>query len=144
MLARHPRQRRACLHRHAHMDRMALLVNFTFAVTAALTTDDTVSSVDAGARVVTCRDPADCTGDLQAAIDSGEDIKLAAGVWTVRPIYLRSSNQHITFGEDVEVVAKRMVAFGALFTANASANLTIVGAGTHWRMQRADCEHPLQ
>jgi hypothetical protein len=36
-------------------------------------------------RVVHCRDPSDCTGDLQAAIDSGEDIELASGIWTVRP-----------------------------------------------------------
>jgi hypothetical protein len=94
------------------------------------------------ARLVLCRDPSDCTGDLQAAIDSGEDIKLAAGVWTVQPIYLRSSNQTITFGPDVEVVAMRMARFGVLFTANASANLTIVGARTRWRMQRADCAPP--
>ena len=94
------------------------------------------------AHLVSCRDPSDCTGDLQAAIDSGEAIKLAAGVWTVQPIYLRSSNQTVTFGPDVEVVAKRMARFGVLFTANASANLTIVGAGTRWRMQRADCAPP--
>ena len=37
------------------------------------------------------------------------------------------------------MVAKRLVAFGVLFTANASANLTIIGGGTQWRMQRADC-----
>lgn len=101
----------------------------------SLKTDDTTSH----GRVVHCRDTSDCTSDLQAAVDSGEDIKLAAGVWTVQPIYLRSSNQTITFGKDVEVVAKRMVAFGVLFTANASANLTIIGGGTQWRMQRADC-----
>ena len=28
-----------------------------------------------------------------------------------------------------------------LFTANATANLTIIGGGTRWRMQRADCEY---
>ena len=60
-------------------------------------------------RIVNCRDHSDCTQDLQAAIDSGDDIKLAAGVWTVQPVYFRSSNQTITFGKDVEIVAKRMV-----------------------------------
>ena len=91
-----------------------------------------------GGRIVRCGDPADCTSDLQGAVDSGDDIQLAAGTWTVQPIFLRSSNQTITFGKDVKVVAKRFVAFGVLFTANATANLSIVGGGTHWRMQQAD------
>ena len=120
---------------------VALLLGFIAATAAAMasTADDPSSG---SVRVVSCRDLSDCTADLQAAIDSGDDIKLAAGVWTVQPIYLRSSNQTITFGKDVEVVAKRMAPFGVLFTANATANLTIVGAGTHWRMQRADCGSP--
>ena len=111
-------------------------ISATAAAAMATTMDDPSSG---SGRVVSCRDPSDCTADLQVAIDSGDDIKLAPGVWTVQPIYLRSSNQTITFGKDVEVVAKRMAPFGVLFTANATANLTIVGAGTRWRMQKEDC-----
>ena len=64
-------------------------------------------------------------------------------MWTVRPIFFTTSHQTITFGPDVEVVAKRgYFQGGVLFTANGTRNLTIVGAGTHWRMQKTDYINP--
>lgn len=95
-------------------------------------------------REVRCHDSTDCTADLQAAIGAGGDIELAPGMWIVRPIFFTSNHQTVTFGPDVEVVAKRgYFHHGVLFTANGTRNLTILGRGTHWRMQKADYINPL-
>ena len=72
-----------------------------------------------------CSNLADCTHDLQTAINSGDDIELAPGVWTVEPIFFTSDNQTVTFGPEVSVVAKRgSQAFGVLFTANGTRGLS--------------------
>ena len=93
---------------------------------------------------VRCHDSADCTDELQAAISAGGDIELAPGTWVVRPIFFTSNNQTVIFGPDVEVVAKRGCFHdGVLFTANGTRNLTILGRGTRWRMQKADYTNPL-
>ena len=101
-------------------------------------------------REVRCRDSADCTADLQAAIGAGGDIVLTPGVWTVEPIFFTSNHQTVSFGPDVEVIAKRGCFHGGpheahpvLFTANGTRNLTVLGDGTRWRMQKADYINPL-
>ncbi len=111
---------------------------------------EALSSFRAGAgRQVRCHDRTDCTTDLQAAIGAGGDLELAPGTWIVRPIFFTSSHQTVTFGPDVHVVAKRGSFHGGplephpvLFTANGTRNLTILGRGTHWRMQKADYTNP--
>mgnify|MGYP002840769345 CR=1 FL=1 len=98
---------------------------------ASAKTDDDDHDDDAGSgpadagRIVRCSNLADCTHDLQTAINSGDDIELAPGVWTVEPIFFTSNNQTVTFGPEVSVVAKRgSQAFGVLFTANGTRGLS--------------------
>ena len=94
----------------------------------------------AGTRVVTCPSGANCTAILQSAIDAGGDFTVA-GCFTVLPIFLRSNSQTITFEAGSSVVA-HPGAFHAsdacLFTVHAAKDVTIVGNGARWTMQRRD------
>ena len=107
--------------------------------------------------VATCANRSDCTAELQAALDSGAHfisvppLANPPGPWLVGPLFINTkakyhTNLNITFepgcvvealsGEAGRRAYKKPSA--VLFTANYTTNLTIVGYGATWRMQRQD------
>ena len=93
------------------------------------------------ARVVTCGAGQNCTTILQDAIDTGGDNIVVRGNFTVRPIFLRSSDQTITFAPGAVVAALPGSFHGAndcLFTAHGVENVTVLGYGSQWTMRRRD------
>jgi hypothetical protein len=93
----------------------------------------------------------DATAALQGAIDSKADTILVPYMgadWIVKPIFLRSSNQTIVFENKVVVTAKKGEFHGgqdclfstrkAVNSASYSGNITLIGYGATFRMQKAD------
>ncbi|MFM8358354.1 MAG: right-handed parallel beta-helix repeat-containing protein, partial [Verrucomicrobiota bacterium] len=92
-------------------------------------------------------DPADATGALQAAIDSGARrvrLRRQAAPWVVRPIRLRS-HLELVFDPGVVVLAKAGEFRGrgdSLFTGTDREDVTLRGRGAVLRMRRADYQQP--
>lgn len=94
----------------------------------------------AASRVVTCAAGANCTHILQSAIAAGGDFTVA-GNFTISSMINLPSSRTITFAPGSAVIAQR----GAFhdpavpfFYAHAVEDLTIVGYGARWIMQRRD------
>ena len=85
-------------------------------------------------REVSCAAGDNCTTVLQAAIDAGGDLTVT-GTFTVLPIWLRSSDQTLTFAPGSLVIAQRG-AYHAdadhMFNADGAHNVTINGYGARW------------
>ena len=87
--------------------------------------------------------PVDATDALQAAISSGASTVFVPNMgtpWTIRPVYLTSSNQEIIFEDGVLVQARAGYFYGEanLFRISYKSNVTLSGYGATFRMRKED------
>ena len=92
---------------------------------------------------VVCAAAADCTAEIQAALDSpaAHTIVFAARTWVTQPLRLTRNNSHLIFAPGAVVLSKQGSFRGiadSLFSAYVTSNLTISGYGATWRMRRAE------
>ena len=90
-----------------------------------------------------CTATADCTAELQAALDSpaAHTIVFAARTWVTTPLHLTRNNTKLLFAPGALVLAKKGAFHDInanLFAAYVTTNLTISGYGATWRMRRSD------
>ena len=93
--------------------------------------------------VVACHDPADCTADVQRALDDSTlaEVTLPAtgSPWPVTPLFLRRSNVVLNIEAGATLEAKKGSFLGTndcLFTILGAANVSIRAAGATLRMRR--------
>ena len=90
-----------------------------------------------------CASTADCTAEMQTALDSpaAHTIVFAAHTWVTTPLHLTRNNTKLLFAPGALVLAKPGAFHGIndnLFAAYVTTNLTISGYGATWRMRRSD------
>ena len=80
---------------------------------------------------ITCNSD-DCTTVLQAAINSGADVELQPGLWSVDPIHLNNSHQTVRLKDGAHVQAKRgsfQSPTDCLFSIRGVVGVSLIGAG---------------
>jgi hypothetical protein len=87
----------------------------------------------------------DATAALRTAIAQRSDTVIVPNMgtdWIVMTINCTVPNQTIVFEKGVNVVAKKLAPFGYLFSIQNVANVSLIGYGATFRMQKADYMNP--